>query len=438
MVVLCAMADTTNKELKLVISATDPEFQKVIKGVNNALRSLSKTTQQTAAQTSASLSGMATQAKRSTDKTAAAITRSSKRSSRALKVLQRGLFNVRQGIITLVAAGGAASITKFAGDFELALANVNTLLPESGVKIERYREQLIELSKVSSKEVIDLTKGLYQTISAGIPAVEGASGAFSVLERAQAAAVAGLSTTEQSVNAIVSVVNAYGQTNITAAEASDKLLKTVQLGRTTFPELARAIGRVAPTAGAFNISADDMFASLIQLTRAGLNTNEAVTGLRNLIKSLTQPTQETQKVLETLNKASGKTAVSLTASALKANGLQGQMQLLTDATGGSVEVLGRLFPNIRATLPAIVQIGERAGETAGCMDQLAKSAGTVDAAVAKVSPTFSEVFKVTRSVFQSAFIDAGERVIPLLIERMKGLQRSVEENSNSFSRAFPL
>lgn len=430
------MAETTNRELKLIISATDPEFQRVIKNVNKALKGLADTTKASTQSASQSLAGLSKQAERAGKKTGQSIERGSKRANRALGALQRGLFNIRQGIISLAAAAAAGGITKVAADFELALANINTLLPDGAVSIERYREQLIELSKVSSKEVIDLSKGLYQTISAGVPAVEGASGAFALLERAQASAVAGLSTTEEAVNAIVSVVNAYGATNITAAEASDKLLKTVQLGRTTFPELARAIGRVAPSAAAFGVSADDLLSVLIQLTRAGLNTNESVTGLRNLLKSLTQPTQETERVLDNLNRTSGKAKVEFSAQALAANGLTGQLKLLTDATGGNAAVLSRLFPNLRATLPALVAVGENATETAGFFRQLADSAGTVDEAVAKVAPTFSEVAKVTKSVFQSAFIDAGQRVIPLLIERLEALQATVEENSSSFSNFF--
>jgi len=430
------MVESSSKELKLVLTATDRDLQKVLNRVNKELKRLGEDTDKSAKKAGAALDRFSNKAKVSTKGAGKAISGFSKRSTRALKVLNRAVFNVRNGILSLGAGVVVKSITTFASKFELSLANINTLLVDGDVSIGRYRKQLLALSKVSSKEVIDLSKALYQTISAGIPAIEGASGAFALLERAQAAAVAGLSTTEEAVNAIVSVVNAYGRTNVSAAEASDKLLKTVALGRTTFPQLASAIGRVAPVAAAYEVSLSDMLASLIQFTRAGLSTNEAVTGLRNLIKSLTQPTEESQRVLDALNKSSGKAAVEFTAAALRANGLQGQMRLLTEATGGATETIGMLFPNLRATLPALIAVGENAKEAAGFMDQLDASAGHVDGAVKKVAPTFDQVGKVFKSVLQSAFIEAGDRVIPLLIRRLKELGKWVEKNSEGFSTFY--
>jgi TP901 family phage tail tape measure protein len=430
------MVESSSKELKLVLTATDRDLQKVLNRVNKELKRLGEDTDKSAKKAGAALDRFSNKAKVSTKGAGKAISGFSKRSTRALKVLTRAVFNVRNGILSLGAGVVVKSITTFASKFELSLANINTLLVDGDVSIGRYRKQLLALSKVSSKEVIDLSKALYQTISAGIPAIEGASGAFALLERAQAAAVAGLSTTEEAVNAIVSVVNAYGRTNVSAAEASDKLLKTVALGRTTFPQLASAIGRVAPVAAAYEVSLSDMLASLIQFTRAGLSTNEAVTGLRNLIKSLTQPTEESQRVLDALNKSSGKAAVEFTAAALRANGLQGQMRLLTEATGGATETIGMLFPNLRATLPALIAVGENAKEAAGFMDQLDASAGHVDGAVKKVAPTFDQVGKVFKSVLQSAFIEAGDRVIPLLIRRLKELGKWVEKNSEGFSTFY--
>ena len=430
------MVESSSKELKLVLTATDRDLQKVLNRVNKELKRLGEDTDKSAKKAGAALDRFSNKAKVSTKGAGKAISGFSKRSTRALKVLNRAVFNVRNGILSLGAGVVVKSITTFASKFEISLANINTLLVDGDVSIGRYRKQLLALSKVSSKEVIDLSKALYQTISAGIPAIEGASGAFALLERAQAAAVAGLSTTEEAVNAIVSVVNAYGRTNVTAAEASDKLLKTVALGRTTFPQLANAIGRVAPVAAAYEVSLSDMLASLIQFTRAGLSTNEAVTGLRNLIKSLTQPTEESQRVLDALNKSSGKAAVEFTAAALRANGLQGQMRLLTEATGGATETIGMLFPNLRATLPALIAVGENAKEAAGFMDQLDASFGHVDGAVKKVSPTFDQVGKVFKSVLQSAFIEAGDRVIPLLIRRLKELGKWVDRNSEGFSKFY--
>ncbi len=148
-------------------------------------------------------------------------------------------FNGIQAAIATI--GGTVALAKPIGEakkFELQLANVNTLLDGTGTSIDRYREQLLSLAQESPKTLGDLSTALYQTISAGIPAIEGAGGAFDVLTQAQKAAVAGLSTTEEAVDAFATVLNAYGAENVSAAETGDKLLRVVQKGRITFPELA--------------------------------------------------------------------------------------------------------------------------------------------------------------------------------------------------------
>ena len=409
---------TSNNNINLVLTATDTQLQATLTRTSASMKRMSATTQASAAKASKSLAAMAATA------------------STAVTRLRYRIMDLRLAIGTLAGVFVIKKVTDLAATFEKSLANINTLLDGSGVSIERYKDQLVELSQRSSKDILDLSKALYQTISAGIPAIEGASGAFATLDAAQKAAVAGLSTTEDAVNALVTVVNAYGAANITAAEASDKLLKTVQLGRTTFPELAHAIGRVAPMASKFNVTADDMLAVLVQLTRSGLNTNESVTALRALIKSLAKPTKQTQDALDELNKTSGEAEVVFSATAMQTNGLIGQLQALTRATGGSVGMLTRLFPNVRAVLPAIIAVGAGINDTKSYADALSKSLGTTDVAVAKVAVTFKEISAILKSQFEAVLIQAGTRTLPLLKTKVEEFGNYIVANQDSIGDFF--
>ena len=409
---------TSNNNINLVLTATDTALQATLTRTGVGMRRMSATTQASAARASKSLTAMAATA------------------STAVTRLRYRIMDLRLAIGTLAGVFVIKKVTDLAATFEKSLANINTLLDGSGVSVERYKDQLVELSQRSSKDILDLSKALYQTISAGIPAIEGASGAFATLDAAQKAAVAGLSSTEDAVNALVTVVNAYGASNITAAEASDKLLKTVQLGRTTFPELSHAIGRVAPMAAKFNVEADDMLGVLVQLTRAGLNTNESVTALRALIKSLAKPTKQTQEALDELNKTSGEAEVVFSAQAMKTNGLIGQLQALTRATGGSVGMLTRLFPNVRAVLPAIIAVGTGISDTQAYSDALSKSMGTTDVAVAKVAVTFKEISAILKSQFEAVLIQAGTRTLPLLKQRVEEFGNYIVANQGAIGDFF--
>lgn len=412
------MAQQTN-ELKIVLSAQDQNLNKILGKANKALQKLSSTAEKQGARTANALDRMAA------------------RAQVAMQRMKASVMNLRSAFLVLAGAAVLKSVVKLSAEFEKSLANINTLLDGTGVSIKRFEEQLVEMSKASSKDILDLSKGLYQTISAGIPAIEGASGAMATLDAAQKAAVAGLSTTEDAVNGVVSVVNAYGAENISAAEASDKLLRTVQLGRTTFPELANAIGRVAPMAAKFGVSIDEVLGMLVMLTRQGINTNEAVTGLRSMIKGLAQPTGKTQKTIDNLNKSLAKgSKVAFGAAALEANGLMGQIKMLTEATGGSADMMSKLFPNVRAVLPALVAVGKGSEATAGFVRDLGNSAGTTEKAVAKVAPTFSETANIFKSQVQAVFIKSGTEVLPLLNKRIRELGDFLMQNEGTIVSFF--
>ena len=301
------------------------------------------------------------------------------------------------GALAVFGAGSAAvGAIKFSADFQKGLADVNTILRDGDVSIERYSEQLLKLSTQSSKTLDDLTKGLYQTISSGIPAVEGAGGAFDVLSAAQKAAVAGLASTEDAVDATVSVLNAYGTASMSATDVTDQLQTAVVLGRVRFEDLAKGIGRVTTIAAQANVPLEDILAVLVQLTRQGIKPAEAITGLRNILKSLVNPTKQTKDFLSEFNAElakTGKSQAEFGAEALSKKGLIRVLGDLTKTTGGSSTALSKLFPNIRALIPALVSVGDGFEDVVKFQGQLIDSSGATARAAAIIDETFSETFQ---------------------------------------------
>ena len=334
---------------------------------------------------------------------------------------RKAILDVRTALILLGGAAGGQQIIKFASDFEVSLANVSTLLEPASVAIGQYRKQLDELARTSPKELIDLTRGLYQTISAGIPAVEGAGGAFDVLKQAQRAAVAGLSTTEQAVNAFTTILNAYSESGLTATEVSDKLFQTVRKGRTVFPELAESIGRVATIGARAGVSLDELLAATVSLTKAGLSTDEAMTQLRRLILGLVKPSVEVREQFNSLGIDFGETA-------LKAKGLSGILAEITEVTHGSTDAFAQLFPNVRALVGAVVLGGSGLKDFNRSIEFMRRATGATDAAYKKINKTFDTTFKIFKSRLQAVFINVGDRVLPKLGKALEDLGDTLEEN----------
>jgi len=340
---------------------------------------------------------------------------------------RKAALDFRTALQFLAGATAGAVVIKFASDFEKALANVETLLDSSAVSIERYRSQLDALAKASPKEIIDLTQGLYQTISAGIPQVEGAAGAFAVLEQAQRAAVAGLSSTEQAVGAFTTILNAYKDTGITATEVSDKLFKTVAKGRTVFPELAGSIGRVATVASRAGVGIDELLGATISLTKAGLSTDEAVTQLRRLILGLLKPSKDVQTQFQELGVDFGETA-------LRAKGLAGILAEVNQVTGGSADAFAKLFPNVRAMVGAVVLGAGGLDDFRQSISFVEKATGSTDKAYKKISKTFDTTAKLLKSKLQAVLINAGTKVFPRLIKALERTGEILEKNQGAITR----
>tara|TARA_Y100001973_G_scaffold80256_2_gene118062 strand:+ start:8460 stop:14192 length:5733 start_codon:yes stop_codon:yes gene_type:complete len=400
------------ERITLAISAVDQDLQKVLQRSRRSLESFASGSEKAANRTKKAFRGL--------DKEAAT----------SVERIRAGILNLRYALLTLGGGAVLGSITKFSTEFQTALSEVGTLLDKNAISLDRYEQQLIRLSRGSSKDLIDLTKGLYQVISAGIPQIEGTGGAMDLLNQAQKAATAGVTDTKTAVDALVTVVNSYGAAVVNPEKASDVLFQTVKLGRTTFAELGKAIGRVAPIAAKFGVGIEDLSAMLIQLTRNGLNTNEAVTALRNLIRSLAKPSKQSRQLLERLADVTGRTDLAMTATSLKTKGLAETMRILSDATGGNVDVLARLFPNIRAMLPAVVSIGTGFEEFSDILGQAKNNTGAAAEALKEFQGDVEYTWKLTKNNLNASLIELGQRVFPLLISRIQQFDKFIKTNGD--------
>ena len=351
-----------------------------------------------------------------------------KSSARTAEAIRSTALNMQYMIAAMVGGAAAIGTVKFGAQFEKKLGEIDTLLDSNTVNIRQYQEQLIGLSKATPKTLLDLSGALYQIISAGIPAVEGAGGAFDILVKSQKLAVGSISETKQAADLLITTMAAFQNQNVMAAEATDKLTMIYQKGRTTIPQLSKAFGRAAPIAAQFGISLDELGGLMISLTRAGLNTNEAVTGIRALMSGLAKPTKKTQKLLKALGIQFGQAAI-------ESKGFSGVLDEVIASTGGNVDVLAQLFPNIRALLPAVISAGQGFDTFSSHVDMVTNSIGASDLAVQKQSDKFFFASERLKSNFQGVIQDIAQKVLPGLMIGLSRLNRFISENSKEFSAA---
>lgn len=177
--------------------------------------------------------------------------------------------------------------------FQTELANVSTL---SNLSMDKLKAGIEGVAIKLGEDLINATKGVYQTISAGISGSE--EEVIRFVEVATTAAKAGLSTTEVAVDGLTAVIAAYGLTANDASMVSDVFFKTVLLGKVNFEQLSSTIGEVTGLAAQMGIRFQEVFGMIAQSTLTTNNASKSVTQFKAAIAGLMQPSTEAEQVLQ--------------------------------------------------------------------------------------------------------------------------------------------
>ena len=287
----------------------------------------------------------------------------------ALGAIALGTKAVAKGLYKTVEAGA---------DFKKSMDAVNTLdLSASAQKMEKITKAVLKNSSdmgIAAKETADAT---YQMASA-VGYLDSKVGDY--VGVATKSAIGGFTDTKTAVNVLTTVMNSYGEQTVKAmTKFSDQMLTAQNLGKTTFGEIAESLGRVVPIAAQLNITTEELFASYAVLTKNGIATREATTGLKAVISNIIKPTSEATKKAKELG-------IEFNATALESKGLYGMLLEVMTATNGSAEDLAKLFGSVEALNAAMVFASERGmSDYADTITKMQSAAGATEAAFLKMT-----------------------------------------------------
>ena len=172
-----------------------------------------------------------------------------------------------------------------ASDFEDGIAKVSTIADLSVMSLDAIRSSTIDLSNQLGVSVSEISEAQYNAISAGAATEK----SLDLVSAAIKAAKAGFTDTATAVDGLTTVYNSF-QGAVDYSTLSDQMLQTQNYGKTTFGELASSIGQVTPVANSLNVSTDELFSSIAILTKNGINTSSAITGLKATYSNILKPT----------------------------------------------------------------------------------------------------------------------------------------------------
>ena len=288
------------------------------------------------------------------------------------------------------------SITKFR-EFEYQMAEVSTILDITMIhKSFQYSKAIESMSVRFGKSVEDLSSGMYDILSAAVDVEQ----AVELLSISSKAAIAGLSTVEQAVDALTSVLNSYGLTVVQMYEISDIMFQSVVRGKFTFEDLASAIGYVIPIAAQVGVEFKEVAAAFATATRYGLRLDMTSRGLALMLQNIINPGEQARKTAE-------KYGLTLSEAQLQAKGLEGFMKDLNEATNGNAAVISQIIPNMRSYRVAMVLAGKGLQDFTDDVELMNQSLGMTEEAFMKVANTSKMYGNILQQTMEQLKRDIG-------------------------------
>lgn len=286
--------------------------------------------------------------------------------------------------------------------FDASMRAVNTMAGKSEKEFQDLKASVADLGKEIPKTREELSDGLYQVISNGVPE----DNWISFLNKSARASVGGIADLGQTVTVTSTIIKNYGMEWEAAGDIQDKIQMTAKNGVTSFEQLAQALPRVSGNAATLGVSIDELMASFATLTGVSGNTAEVSTQLSAIFTALIKPSSEAATMAQQMG-------IQFDAAAIKAAG--GMRNFLTQlnqdveqyaAAHGMLEqeIYAKLFGSaeaLRALIPLNGELADKFGEN---IDAMANSAGTIDDAFDQMASTGDSATQMLKNQI-AAFTD---------------------------------
>ncbi len=325
----------------------------------------------------------------------------------SLQKASKGMKIAGAAMVGASVAIGTASL-KMAGDFDGAMREVNTMMLLNEEDFKSFSKEVQGLAKSMGVDATESAKALYQAISAGVPK----ENAVEFLAIASKAAIGGVTDTLTAVDGLTTVINAFKLPMEDAQHVSDVMFATVKGGKTTMEELSASMFQVAPMAAAAGVKFETVSAALATMTKQGVPTSVATTQLRQAIQAMIKPTADMKTALDGLGYASGDALIA-------EQGLSGALDLLTEASGGSNEVLGKMFGSVEGLQAVLALTGENAETFASDIAAIGDSAGAATDAFDQMEMSTARKMEKMQAQMKDMAITIGTALMPTLIKLLE-------------------
>lgn len=295
---------------------------------------------------------------------------------------------------TAAAAWGALKLGEFISDaieigseYETAFAKVQTIMDKTQTSSEEMSSAIKALSNETGIAAAELSGSVYDAISA----TGDTANAVSLVGDASKLATAGFAESGDALSVLTTIMNAYGLSADEARNISDSLIMTQNRGVTTVGALAGSMGNAIATASAYSVDLNNLEASYISLTKAGISTEESTTYLSSMLKELGSANTKVAKIIKSETGKSFGQMMSDGAS------LADVFDILVKSVNGDSEALINLWSSAEAGKAANAIASQGIDYFRESLDALKNSTGTTESAYETMASTFEFQSKLIKT-----------------------------------------
>ena len=316
----------------------------------------------------------------------------------------------------IILAGKA--VMQQASDYEASVMKLHTLSDVPIQDAKRMGDAIKEMAVGLGRGPQELIEAQLQVTSTGIRDV---ATSLDILKLAAQGSAVGLGTVTDVAKTITSIVQAYGKENISAAEATNILYKTVVEGKGELTEFAGSMGRVVGLAASVGVSLADVGTYLAVYTRLGVSAAEATTALRATLQRLelkdTKPMNDALALI-------GTNVLNLRKE-IQDHGLVPTLIDLRAAFDkiGRIDALAAVIPQVRALAGVISVTGAQAKDAVGVFKHLGDGVYDFGEAVGDTAATTKFKWDQVKASFSLFTIELGTKLIPRLQELIPWLEK---------------
>lgn len=330
---------------------------------------------------------------------------------------------------TAIAGIGVASI-KTAADFESSMSQVAATMGMTSQEIENGSEDYAKLEKAARDmgsatqySASEAAEALNYLALAGYDVDKSVETLPTVLNLAAAGGIDLASASDM----VTDAMSALGDTAGTAENFVDKMAKTSQKSNTSVAQLGEAILTVGGTAKTLAGGTTELNTVLGILADNGIKGAEGGTALRNMILSLSAPTDTAAKKMEEL----GLKVFDANGNMRPMNDIFNDLNatLSTMSQGEQTQVLNEIFnkTDLKSVNALLANSGDRFNELSGYL-------GDCDGAAATMADTMNNNLngQITRlkSAISEAAISIGQSLMPVIKDIVAKIQEWTDKFNN--------